>query len=122
MTELFDLVYRLLKWISRLTGLTYREVNIIVYFIIIPSLFFFLISRLYNKKYLIISFLILVLGALVIIPDFKVFADNLFDRSVDFLNWFENIGLNYVQASVIICVIIPILTIILLLYFNRKDN
>ncbi len=122
MNEIFDIIYKFLKWISEFTGLTYREVNIIVYFIIIPSFFIFLISKILKKKYLNISFLVIVLISLLIIPDFKIFSDKLFNRSVDFLNWFQYIGLNYVQASVVICVIIPILVIILLLYLNKKQN
>lgn len=122
MNEIFDLIYRLLKWISELTGLTYREVNIIVYFIVIPTFFVFLISKILKKKHLIISFLVLVLILFLIIPDFEIFSDKLFDLSVDFLNWFEHIGLNYVQASVVICVIVPVLIIILLLYLNKKQN
>ena len=120
MNELFDIIYSLLKWLSRLTGLTYREVNIVVYFIIIPTLFIFLIGKIYKKKYLIIGFLVFVFVSLLIIPDFTLFSDKLFDVSVDFLNWFNHIGLNYVQASVVICVIIPILIVIILLFLNKK--
>jgi len=120
MNEIFDLIYKLLKWISALTGLTYREVNIIVYFIIIPAFFIFLISKILNKKHLIFGFIVLILILFLIIPDFEIFSDKLFNLSVDFLNWFEHIGLNYVQASVVICVIVPILIITLLLYLNKS--
>ena len=122
MKEIFDLVYRFLKWISELTNLTYREVNIIVYFIIIPSLFLFLISRILRKKYPVIVFLVLIIISLLIIPDFEQFSDGLFDKSVNFLNWFNNIGLSYTDASVVICVIIPILIILSLVYLNRKTK
>jgi len=120
MEYIFDLVYKFLKLISELTGLTYREVNIIVYFFIIPSLFIFLVSRLIKKKYPVIIFLFLALISLLIIPDFEQFSEKLFDRSVGFLNWFDNIGLNYTQASAVICVIIPILIIVLLIYLKKK--
>ena len=122
MNEIFDLVYRLLKWISELTNFTYREVNIIVYFIIIPSLFFLFISRILRKKYPVIVFLVLTIISVLIIPDFEQFSDSLFEKSVSFLNWFDNIGLNYVQASVVICVIIPILIILFLIYLNTKTK
>jgi len=36
MNEIFKLVYAFLKWISKITGFTYREINSIVYFIIVP--------------------------------------------------------------------------------------
>ncbi|RZN84743.1 MAG: hypothetical protein EVB11_01430 [Winogradskyella sp.] len=122
MQQIFDSVYRFLKWISETTGYTYREVNVIIYFIIIPAFLFFLISKIYKKKYIIIGFSILVILALFIIPDFEVFSEKLFEMSVAFLNWFKVFGLNYEQASVLICVIIPVLIIVLLFYLYRKTK
>ena len=119
MAKIFDLVYQLLKWLSKISGFTYREINIIVYFILIPSFFIFLISRILNQKYIIISFLLFILVSVLLIPDFTLFSSLLFDKSVSFLNWFEFIGLNYIQTSVIICVIIPIIVIISLFYFKK---
>lgn len=121
-TEIFDIIYQFLKWISIQTGFTYREVNIIVYFMIIPSLFIYLFSRIIKNKYPIIVFLVFVLFLCIGIPDFEIFSNKLFDHSVDFLNWFELFGLNYIQASVVICVVIPVLVIILLLYLNKKKK
>lgn len=120
MNEIFQVVYKFLKWISQITGFTYHEINIIVYFIVIPALFIFLLSRIFKQKMLIIGFLILVFFAVIIIPDFSEFSTQLFDKSVVFLNWFDHLGLNYIQASVVICVIIPVLILILLRYFYRK--
>lgn len=123
MEEIFDLIYRFLKWLSSITGFTYHEVNIIIYFILIPAFFVFLISLLSKNKYWILGYLLIVAILLIIIPDFRVFSDVVFDKSVSFLNWFENLGLNYVQASVVICVIIPSLILIALVFFNfRKDK
>lgn len=123
MEEIFDLIYRFLKWLSSITGFTYHEVNIIIYFILIPAFFVFLISLLSKNKYWILGYLLIVAILLIIIPDFNVFSDVVFDKSVSFLNWFENLGLNYVQASVVICVIIPSLILIALVFFNfRKDK
>ena len=59
--------------------------------------------------------------ALFIINDFSSFSDDLFDRSVDFLNWFEIIGWNYIQASVIICVFLPVLIYFVLRYLVRRN-
>lgn len=123
MEEIFNLIYRFLKWLSSITGFTYHEVNIIIYFILIPAFFVFLISLLSKNKYWILGYLLIVAILLIIIPDFNVFSDVVFDKSVSFLNWFENLGLNYVQASVVICVIIPSLILIALVFFNfRKDK
>lgn len=40
---------------------------------------------------------------------FRDRCDWAFDKSVDFLLWFKKIGWNYVVSSVIICVVIPVL-------------
>ena len=124
MNEIFDFIYKFLRWISAFTGLTYHEVNIIVYFIIIPAFLVFLISLISKNKYLISFYLVVVGLLLLIIPDFEIFSDSLFDKSVSFLNWFNNLGLNYVQASVLICVIIPSILLIILAFFSfkRKSN
>ena len=121
MNEIFDIIYNFLKWLSSITGLTYREVNIVVYFIIIPSFFFYLISRIFRNKYPILIFLALNFIALLIIPDFKKFSNHLFDKSVDFLEWFEIIGLNYIEASVVICVVIPVIIITMLFYLKNAS-
>ncbi|ADV50519.1 hypothetical protein Celal_3249 [Cellulophaga algicola DSM 14237] len=122
MDRIFQAVYNILKWISKISGLTYHEVNIIIYYIIIPGFFVFLISRILKSKSLIFGFIVFVLFAIFIIPDFEKFATALFEHSVLFLNWFEYFGLNYVQASVVICVLIPILIIVLLTYLNKKPT
>lgn len=64
----------------------------------------------------------LVTLTLIIIPDFEFFSDFIFEKSVSFLKLFQNIGLNYVQASVIICVVIPAAVIIWLLYLKSKNK
>lgn len=122
METIFDTIYKLLKWISNLTGFTYREINIITYFMIIPSLFFYLMSKIYRNKYIILIFLGLITIITLFIPDFESFSDKLFDISVRFLLWFKHIGLNYVEASVVICVILPILILILLFYLKKRKN
>ena len=47
---------------------------------------------------------------------FRNRCDWAFRISVDFLLWFKKIGWNYVISSVIICVVIPILVYIELIY------
>ena len=122
MDEIFQVVYKFLKWVSKISGLTYREINIIVFFIILPAIFIYLIGRILKRKSLIVIFGILILFSIIIIPDFEVFSSNLFDKSVNFLNWFDLVGLNYTQASVLICVIIPLLIIFLLIYLKKRKQ
>jgi hypothetical protein len=117
MNTIFQIVYFLLVWLSDLTGLSYRAVNIVVYFIIIPFVYLHLADKLIKKHYLKIGFSILVLILLLIIKDFEIFSSQLFDLSVKFLLWFQIIGWNYTVASVIICVIIPLIAFFVLFYF-----
>lgn len=120
MNEIFQIVYDFLKWTSRISGMTYHEVNIIVYFIIIPAFFIFLLSKIFKKKSLILGFLFFIILTIIIVPDFAKFSTDLFEKSVEFLNWFECLGLNYIQASVVICVVIPVIVIISLIYLTKK--
>jgi hypothetical protein len=117
MNTIFQIVYLLLVWLSEVTGLSYRATNIVVYFIIIPFVYLLLADKLLKKHYLKIGFSILVLILLLIIKDFEVFSSQLFDLSVKFLLWFQIIGWNYTVASVIICVVIPLIAFLVLIYF-----
>ncbi|WP_442265741.1 hypothetical protein ACSIGC_15785 [Tenacibaculum sp. ZS6-P6] len=122
MNEIFQWVYELLKWMAKVTGFSYNEINIIVYYIIIPSLFLYLLSRIIKNYTVVLGFIAFVIVTLFFIKDFKLFSDNLFKQSVNFLNWFEIIGLNYTQASVVICVFIPFLIILSLLLYRKKHT
>ncbi|TMM56970.1 hypothetical protein FEE95_10780 [Maribacter algarum] len=120
MSKIFDLVYRSLKWFEKLTGLTYEELNIIVWYIIIPSIFVYLLDRVLKVNYLKITFTSVVVLSIILIPDFEIFSKNLFKKSVSFLNWFDYLGINYIQASVLICVVLPIVLLALLFYFKLR--
>jgi hypothetical protein len=122
MNETFQIVYKFLKWVSQVSGFTYHEVNVIVYFFIIPAIFVYLLGRILKKKYLILVYGTLVLLAVILIADFTLFSTWIFERSVDFLNGFGKIGLNYIQASVVICVIVPFLISIILLILAKKKR
>ncbi len=122
MNSLFDIVYKFLLAIADITGFTYREINIIVYFFIIPLFYFHLIDKLRGKHYFKLGFTVLCCITCVLIPNFERFSSILFDHSVVFLNWFDIIGWNYIVASVIICVFFPILIYLALLYFVRKKQ
>ncbi|SDF47535.1 hypothetical protein SAMN04487992_11728 [Cellulophaga baltica] len=69
---------------------------------------------------MLIGFIIFQLFVVFVIPDFEKFATTLFEGSVNFLNSFSQVGLNYVQASVVICVIIPTAILAALMYWNKK--
>lgn len=122
MDKIFQGVYEFLKWVSKISGLTYHEVNIIVYYIIIPGIFIYLIGRIIKNRTLILVYGVLVLLTFTVVSDFALFSTKIFESSVDFLNLFDRIGLNYTQASVVICVIIPILITFSLIYLNKRKR
>ncbi len=122
MKQIFNSVYEFLIFISSISGLNYKEVNIIIWFIIIPFSWCFLIDKIINKHYLKIIFSSIVIFTLLFINDFSEFSNSLFDKSANFLKTFDNIGSNYTTSSVIICVLIPILIYFILIkkaYFQK---
>lgn len=100
---LFEKTARFLIWLSKVTKLSYETVNIIVYYIIIPTLWGLFIS-----KYL--SLGILVFWAILYSLPIKNLSLKLFRASQRFILWFGD----YYKWSVIICIFVPIVITILL--------
>jgi hypothetical protein len=126
MNFIFDMVAGGLNFISGKTGFTYEEINIIVYYIIIPFTYVLLIDKYFKKHYLKIGFIILLVIFLISIKSFKEFSELLFEKSANFLNSFNFLGLDYYYASVVICVFVVILVYIiltaLLIIKKRKEK
>lgn len=116
MTRIFDWVAYLLNRIAKLTHFTYNEINIIMYYFLIP------LSWTIMGDF-IIGFPVLttiLLGVWVYLfvkncNDFGNWCDLVFHDSVELLLWFKKIGWNYSVSSVIICVFIPVLIYIFLI-------
>ena len=115
MNKIFIFVRDLLIKISDKTGLSYNAINIIIYYYIIPYIYFLIIDYKFQIHIFKISFLVIILLSFILIKNFNDFADSLFLKSQFFLRWFKCIGWNYVVASVIICVFIPIIMLFLIL-------
>jgi len=49
MNSIFQIVYDILMIMLRLTGFTYKEINIIVYFVVIPFIYFILLDKMIKK-------------------------------------------------------------------------
>lgn len=103
--------------IAKLSGTTYNEVNIIVYYLVIPLSWMVMVDYITKMPFLTPMFIL----AWVIFlwkdkMKFRNRCDLAFDKSVDFLLWFKKIGWNYIVSSVIICVVAPILVYIELIY------
>ncbi len=109
---------------SEVTGLTYNEINIIVFYIVIPLSWIYL-YELQKKSYKFtisaITFYVLAVIILSLIYGFKYFSNILFATSVHFLYQFpftNKPDYDYVIASVVICVFVPILIYISLIKRN----
>lgn len=123
MLPIFAVVAGVEHVIAKLTGSTYNEDNIIVYYLLIPLSWTVMID--YLTKLPFISPMFVLAWIVFLWKDPMIFRDRsdwAFMKSVDFLLWFKRIGWNYVVSSVIICVIIPILVYVELIYAIIKSN
>jgi len=116
MNKIFIVVRDILVWLANISGFSYMAVNIIVYYFVIPFIYFIILDQILGSHYFKISFLIIISVTLLRIRDFELFSDWLFGKSADFLRSFSSIGMNYIVASVVICVFIP-LAVLLVLFF-----
>ena len=117
MLPIFAVVAGLEHIIAKLTGATYNEVNIIVYYLLIPLSWAVLVDYITMLPFLAPIYIIAWLVFLWKNPmKFRHRCDWAFDKSVDFLLWFKKIGWNYVVSSVIICVVVPALIYVELIW------
>ena len=117
MLPIFAVVAGIEHVIAKLTGLTYNEVNIIVYYLLIPLSWVAMID--YITKMPLLTPMYITAWIIFLWKDQKKFKDRCdwaFDKSVDFLLYFKKIGWNYIVSSVIICVVVPVLIYIELIY------
>jgi len=121
MNELFQITVDFLVRLSTATGLTYKEVNVVLWYLVIPFFWVCLIDYALAKHWFKIGFVAAVVVACCI-WDFSAASVWLFDRSVDFLNLFNALGSNYVTSSVIICLFVPIPITILLFGLAYRAN
>lgn len=123
MNQIFESTYQFLIYLSEITGFTYREINIIVWFYIIPLVWLVLIDKIRKtNRYKFIGGGIILIS-LILFSDFKLFSYQLFESSADFLKSFDFMGLNYIFSSVIFCLFIPLLFSAFLVkkaFFNKK--
>jgi hypothetical protein len=117
---IFKIVANSLSYIAGKTGLTYTQINIIVYYFGIPFTWLCLLDIIFTFNYFKIAFAIFTIGFTVGCRNFKTDSDWLFDKSVLFLNYFNKYGSNYVSSSVWICVSLPIVIYAILIYLIIK--
>ena len=117
MLPIFAVVAGVEHVIAKLTGMTYNEVNIIVYYLLIPLSWAVMVDYITMLPFL--SLMYIIAWVIFLWKDPMKFRDRCdwaFDKSVDFLLWFKKIGWNYVVSSVIICIVVPVLIYVELIY------
>ncbi len=114
---IFAIVVMILEGIAFLTGLSYKTVNILAYYLAMPLVWCFMIDRIIQWKIprVTIAWTLIWIGVFILTAShFQKWCDITFDRSVDFLQWFKHWGWDYYKASVYLCVWVPILVTIVL--------
>jgi hypothetical protein len=117
----FEIVASALYNGAKMLGITYNELNVIVYILVIPLVWAYMIDKARRFHRFKIAYLVMVLfffGG----GTFENNCDDVFMLCQIFLCLFYPIGINYTAASVIFCVIVPILFHIYLVKRIRKIN
>ena len=97
-------------------GITYNEINILVYYLLIPLTWTIMLDFLIGIPLTTMALLCVWAGIRIgTWGRFSEWCDWAFMRSVDFLNYFNRWGGNYVLNSVVICVVVPMLIYIALI-------
>lgn len=125
MKEAFNLVYQILMFISKYTGFSYKEVNIIIWFIIIPFSWCFLLDKAKKRHYFKATFTVFILISLLMIKNFSVFSNKIFHESAQCLRSFNSLGSNYITSSVVVCIVIPFIVYLFLIkyaYFRKQKE
>lgn len=120
MEILFFIVCGQLQFLVYAIGISYKEANILIYYVLIPYSYLVLIDKIFDFHYLKIAFAVSLIITVSFLGNLHSYCNWLFDKSVDFLNSFEKINLPYTEASVFICVFGVLLIYALLLWLNNK--
>lgn len=116
MNTIFDLVMRSLLWLSEVSGFTYYEINILVYFLVIPFVYAVLLDLRTGCHLFKLAHLITWLGLWCIIGNFTRAAAQAFEVITDGFSNFFIIGLDYTATSELLCVFFPVVIFLGLVY------
>jgi small-conductance mechanosensitive channel len=110
-SKTFDAVAETLLGIARRTGLTYNEVNILVYYLLIPLTWTIMLDFILRKPITTPLLLLAWMGIFIATRGrFRQWCDKAFVLSQQFIRFFGE----YVKYSVVICVIVPIIIYVIL--------
>lgn len=106
---IFQLVAESLQSYASAWGMTYNEINILVYYLLIPFTWTMMLDCYLGVPVATGAWILIWIGIkLGTWGHFKEWCDWAFMRSVDFLNYFNRWGGDYVLNSVVVCVAVPI--------------
>ena len=89
MNKIFIIVKDFLIALASISGFSYKAINIIVFYYIIPFIFVLFIDQIYKIHYFKISFILVLTILTILINDFEKFSIWLFKKSENFLNSFS---------------------------------
>ena len=112
---IFLIVAKSLYRIAELTKLSYNQINILVYFFVVPFIYLAILDHHFDFNYLKAAAVFTFLGFFIGCRDFANYSDWLFDQSVKFLQFFKRYGMSYESASIWFCVVLPGLFFVLLI-------
>ena len=105
-SKTFYVVAKVLFRIAEKTGLTYNEVNILVYYLLIPLTWTIMLDIILRMPITTPWFLLAWVGIFIATRGaFRQWCDKVFVLSQQFIKFFGE----YVKYSVVICVIVPII-------------
>ena len=120
---IFGIVAASLRLMAKVLHMTYNEINIIVYYLIIPLSWCIMLDYIMGLP---ITTPIWILLWVYIFWSkrkfFRQWCDVAFQLSVDFLLKFQRIGWNYWVASVIIGVVVPLIFYVVLILLMVNSN
>ena len=113
MKQLFVLTRDFLLEIASYTGLSYNEVNVFVWYVLIPFTWAILFDLIFGKHFA--KTIVGGLGLIAIaVVKFTGSADLIFEQSAKCL-LASNVGGSYVNASVVICLFVPIIVYLVMI-------
>ena len=116
---IFYVVMIVLRRLAACFSITYNAINIIVYYMLIPLSWTIMLDIYIQYPLFTYTLVVVWIGIMIgIRGKFITWSYWAYNKSVDFLNYFNRLGGNYVLNSVVICVVVPIaiyVTLILLL-------
>lgn len=116
-TIIFSAVQQFLEWIAKITHRTYHEVNIIVYYFLIPLTWTLMIDYIFSLPFIFsIAYCLLWISIALSRKNFRKFCDGLFYKSANFIERFGD----YYLFSVLLCVGLPLVIYIVLGIFVYK--